>query len=164
MEMIEIIKETKMKRIEFVQLETALASVGNIVGTIQWTYGVNKNFDKVQSIVNKYPIKKLREEFNAKQKETIEKYALKNPDGSFKITDTNGYVFDKEDTTKDVKVVDMELSKLAIEYKPKFDDIDKFLEEEHEDEVSFHLIEISNVPNGLTPAQLKGISKIIKDF
>ena len=166
----------KLKQKEVLGLYYALAILGNLKG-VKFNYGIDKNRKRLKKEVDIIEeTNKPDLEYDKYNKERVainEKYALKNEDGTPKMTlqqinaqqQLSHYVIDEKRKAEFNKAQDdlKEKHKVAVEArKVQIEEYKEFLETENTDFSPF-LISIDNIPEEITGEQFEIISNFLEE-
>lgn len=155
----------KLARKEVLRLHEAISAIKGKSGNARWTYALAKNIrtlsGEVESTKEAFSPKIGYQQYERERIQLCNRMAAKD-DNDKPLLDNGNFV-----------IVDMaafyeELAKLrekyaeALEEQEKLDkEFDKFIEEDVE--IKLHMVDPSEIPDGLEPEELEGVLGIIND-
>ena len=151
-----------MKKSEVEAMFIAMQQISGLKTTAKFAYGIARN----KGIINNEAeaIKEMEKPIGEFEKERIalcKKYAEKDEKGTLlkEIDEKTGQEVFKG--LNDNEAFTTKLTALREKYNPRFDEINKILKEDIE--FSFYMINLSEVPDDITPRQMTALMPLIKE-
>ncbi|HPT70890.1 MAG TPA: hypothetical protein PLE74_01250 [Candidatus Cloacimonadota bacterium] len=145
-----------MKRVDLLKLASGLMAVGNVEGSMKWTYAISKNRKKIKDEIE--TIQDVQKKIEDGRIELCKELAEKDDKGNpvmLEMKDEKDAVINTEFSIKD-------RTKLVEYLNKKNEEFKKFLDEEIK--VELHKMKLSEIPDkGMTPNMLEGIEAIIEE-